>query len=77
MFPPPARNHGSAGGAAPAGRGSPGIAGGAEGINAILVMNHDSGYTTIVMAKDDPPAAEKIGGQIRARLTNVKNQANT
>lgn len=69
-----------AGGAAPPSRtngkaastkitaGGLGIAGGAPGINAIVEMDIASGYTTIVLSNYDPPAAERVGRQIRSWL---------
>lgn len=45
-----------------------GIAGGAPGINAILDMDIASGYTAIVLSNYDPPAAERVGRQIRSWL---------
>ncbi len=48
-----------------------GIAGGAPGINAILMVNPASGYTVIVMSNYDPPSAEGVGRQIRELLSRV------
>jgi D-alanyl-D-alanine carboxypeptidase len=45
-----------------------GIAGGAPGLNAALEWNPGSGYTIVVMANLDPPAAERVARQIRAWL---------
>ncbi|KAA0221364.1 class A beta-lactamase-related serine hydrolase [candidate division KSB1 bacterium] len=53
--------------------GNLGIAGGAPGINAILDMDVDSGYTLIVLSNYDPPSAEKVGRQIRGRLPRLEN----
>lgn len=53
--------------------GNLGIAGGAPGINAILDMDVDSGYTLIVLSNYDPPSAEKVGRQIRAWLPRSEN----
>ena len=36
-----------------------GIAGGADGINALLPVNGQTGYTIIVLSNYDPPSAEK------------------
>jgi D-alanyl-D-alanine carboxypeptidase len=49
-----------------------GIAGGSLGLNALLEIGPDNGYTVIVMSNYDPPGAEKVGKQIRAWLANVK-----
>jgi CubicO group peptidase (beta-lactamase class C family) len=48
-----------------------GIAGGSAGLNALLEVNGDGGYTLIVMSNYDPPSAEKVGKQIRGWLTRV------
>lgn len=58
---------------APITAGDLGIAGGAPGINAILEMDVASGYTLIVLSNYDPPSAEKVGRQIRAWLSHLKN----
>jgi CubicO group peptidase (beta-lactamase class C family) len=50
-----------------------GIAGGANGINAVLEINSASGYTLVVMSNYDPPSAEKVARQIRGWLAKVKN----
>jgi D-alanyl-D-alanine carboxypeptidase len=42
-----------------------GVAGGADGINAILIVNPPTGYTIIVLSNLDPSSAEKPGMQIR------------
>lgn len=49
-----------------------GIAGGANGINALLLVNGQTGYTIIVLSNYDPPSAEKIGGQIRDWTKQIK-----
>jgi CubicO group peptidase (beta-lactamase class C family) len=49
-----------------------GIAGGAPGINALLLVNGQTGYTIIVLSNYDPPSAEKTGSQIRDWLRQVK-----
>jgi len=41
-----------------------GIAGGSNGINALLLINPQTGYTIIVLSNYDPPSAEKVGSQI-------------
>jgi CubicO group peptidase (beta-lactamase class C family) len=50
-----------------------GIAGGANGINAVLEVNSASGYTLVVMSNYDPPSAERVARQIRGWLAKVKN----
>ena len=50
-----------------------GIAGGAPGINAILEVNGESGYTLIVMSNYDPPSAMEVGKKIRGWLGQIKN----
>jgi len=50
-----------------------GIAGGADGINAVLEVNSESGCTLVVMSNYDPPSAEKVAQQIRRWLAKVKN----
>jgi D-alanyl-D-alanine carboxypeptidase len=50
-----------------------GIAGGADGINAVLLVNSTSGYTLVVMSNYDPPSAEKVAQQIRGWLAKVKS----
>jgi CubicO group peptidase (beta-lactamase class C family) len=49
-----------------------GIAGGAPGINAMLEMDGQTGYTVIVLANYDPPAARDIAQMIRRYLKAVK-----
>lgn len=49
-----------------------GIAGGANGINALLLVNGQTGWTIIVLSNYDPPSAEKTGEQIRDWLRQVK-----
>jgi CubicO group peptidase (beta-lactamase class C family) len=48
--------------------GGKGVAGGAPGINAVLEMDLDTGYTVVVLANLDPPAAEKVGRTLRQWL---------
>lgn len=55
------------------GPGFVGIAGGAPGINALLVADAESGYTLVVMSNYDPPSAETAGKKIRAWLAAVKH----
>lgn len=49
-----------------------GIAGGAEGINAIFMVNAQTGYTVIVLSNYDPPAAEQSGKQLRDWLKQIQ-----
>lgn len=49
-----------------------GIAGGADGINALLVISPQTGYTIIVLSNYDPPSAEKTGMQIRDWTKQIK-----
>jgi D-alanyl-D-alanine carboxypeptidase len=49
-----------------------GIAGGADGINGILIVNGQTGYTIIVLSNYDPPSAERVGTQVRDWLKQVK-----
>jgi len=50
-----------------------GIAGGAPGINAILEVDGETGYTLIVMSNYDPPSAMEVGKKIRGWLAQIKN----
>src|SRR5512145_140848 len=45
-----------------------GIAGGAPGLNAIVETDLPGGYDVIVLANLDPPSAERMGREIRARI---------
>jgi D-alanyl-D-alanine carboxypeptidase len=56
----------------PEGFGGIGIAGGSLGLNALLDIGPDNGYTVIVMSNYDPPSALKVGKQIRGLLARVK-----
>lgn len=49
-----------------------GIAGGANGINGLLLVNGQTGFTIIVLSNYDPPTAEKVGTQIRDWLKQIK-----
>jgi len=49
-----------------------GVAGGANGINALLLVEQQSGYTIIVLSNYDPPSAEKTGMQIRDWTKQIK-----
>ena len=46
-----------------------GAAGGAPGLNAEFDTKLAGVYTVVVIANYDPPAAEKVGKQIRSWLT--------
>jgi CubicO group peptidase (beta-lactamase class C family) len=50
------------------GTGGLGIAGGMDGVNAALEWDPGTGYTVIVLANLDPPAAESVAQRIRAWL---------
>ncbi|HUM34991.1 MAG TPA: hypothetical protein PKX32_06925, partial [Candidatus Saccharicenans sp.] len=45
-----------------------GIAGGAPGINAMLEMDGQTGYTIIVLSNYDPPAARDIAQEAKKRV---------
>jgi CubicO group peptidase (beta-lactamase class C family) len=49
-----------------------GIAGGSDGVNSLLLVNPQTGYTIIVLSNLDPPASEKVGTQIRDWTKQVK-----
>jgi len=49
-------------------RGGKGIAGGTSGVNCVLEMDLDTGYTVAVMSNLDPPAAEKVARTLRQWL---------
>jgi CubicO group peptidase (beta-lactamase class C family) len=49
-----------------------GVAGGADGINAMLAVNGQTGHTIIVLSNYDPPSATKIGTQLRDWLRQIK-----
>jgi CubicO group peptidase (beta-lactamase class C family) len=61
-----------AGSAAKQGRrarqGGGGFAGGTAGVNAVLEMDLDTGYTVVVLSNYDPPAAERVAKALRQRL---------
>jgi CubicO group peptidase (beta-lactamase class C family) len=50
-----------------------GIAGGAPGINAVLEIDFESGYTIIVLANDDPPSAERVNRKLLLWIQKMKN----
>lgn len=52
-------------------RGGLATAGGAKGLNAALEDDWASGWTVIVLANLDPPAAERLAGEIRQILKRV------
>jgi CubicO group peptidase (beta-lactamase class C family) len=66
---PPAR-----GGAAPASNGprkrsgGRGAAGGTDGVNAVLEIDLDTGYTVVVLSNLDPPSAERVSRTLRQWL---------
>src|SRR5690606_25921177 len=49
-----------------------GVAGGAPGINAVLDSGLNGGYTVIVLANLDPPAAEDVAQAIRTLVRRVR-----
>jgi len=49
-----------------------GVAGGAPGINAVLDSGLNGGYTVIVLANYDPPAAEDVARSIRTLVRRVR-----
>jgi CubicO group peptidase (beta-lactamase class C family) len=63
---PPAPAGSAAKGRARSGGG--GFAGGTAGVNAVLEMDLDTGYTIVVLSNYDPPAAQKIAKSLRLRL---------
>jgi CubicO group peptidase (beta-lactamase class C family) len=56
----------------PSAFGGIGIAGGSLGLNALLDIGPDKGYTVIVMSNYDPPSAINAGKRIRGLLAKVK-----
>lgn len=59
--------------ARPRSEGGYGIAGGAPGINAVLEIDFETGYTIIVLANDDPPSAEQINRKLLSWIQKMKN----
>lgn len=53
-------------------RGAFGIAGGAPGINALLLAGPPASYTIIVLSNYDPPSATDLGEQIRQWAREIK-----
>lgn len=49
-----------------------GVAGGSDGVNGILLINPQTGYTIIVLSNLDPPSGEKIGEKIRDWTKQIK-----
>jgi CubicO group peptidase (beta-lactamase class C family) len=49
-------------------RGGRGVAGGTLGVNAVVEMDVDTGYTVVVLSNLDPRAAEQVGRTIRQWL---------
>lgn len=49
-----------------------GIAGGAEGINAVLLFNAGDGSVTVVLSNLDEPSAERLAQAIRGTLARVR-----
>jgi D-alanyl-D-alanine carboxypeptidase len=52
-----------------------GIAGGSSGVNATLESDNGRGYTLIVLANLDPPAAESVASRIRRWLQGMSPAA--
>jgi CubicO group peptidase (beta-lactamase class C family) len=52
-------------------RGGPGIAGGADGINAALEGNWRTGWTVIVLSNLDPPSAQEVSKFVRGLLGRI------
>ncbi|MET0619403.1 MAG: serine hydrolase, partial [Thermoanaerobaculia bacterium] len=48
--------------------GGRGAAGGTSGVNAVLEMDLDTGYTVVVLSNLDPPSAEKVSKTLRQFL---------
>ena len=48
--------------------GGRGAAGGTSGVNAVLEMDLDTGYTVVVLSNLDPPSAEKVSKTLRQWL---------
>jgi len=53
-------------------RGGLGLAGGAPGINALLDVDRETGYTVIALGNYDPPAAVNVGKKVRRLLSAIK-----
>jgi CubicO group peptidase (beta-lactamase class C family) len=48
--------------------GGKGVAGGTAGVNAVLEMDLDTGYTVVVLSNIDPPSAERVAKTFRQWL---------
>ena len=57
--------------AAPSLRGGLGFAGGAPGINAVMELDLDAGWTCIVLSNYDPPSAQRVTRRIRDWLAGL------
>jgi CubicO group peptidase (beta-lactamase class C family) len=64
---------GAAAGAGSGGGPGLGVAGGAPGMNAVLDVDLDAGFTVVVLSNYDPPAAERIARQVRALTRRVRS----
>jgi CubicO group peptidase (beta-lactamase class C family) len=53
-------------------RGGLGVAGGAPGINAALEVDRETGLVLVVLANDDPPAAESLAKKARRLLDAIR-----
>jgi CubicO group peptidase (beta-lactamase class C family) len=53
-------------------RGGVGVAGGAPGINAALEIDRETGLVLVVLANDDPPAAEALAKKARRLLDAIR-----
>ncbi len=53
-------------------RGGLGVAGGAPGINAALEVDRETGLVLVVLANDDPPAAEALAKKARRLLDAIR-----
>ncbi|KAA0252973.1 MAG: class A beta-lactamase-related serine hydrolase [Acidobacteria bacterium] len=53
-------------------RGGIGVAGGAPGINALLDADRGTGLVLVVLANDDPPAAEAVAKKARRLLDAIR-----
>ncbi|MBK9372309.1 MAG: beta-lactamase family protein [Holophagales bacterium] len=53
-------------------RGGLGVAGGAPGINAALEVDRETGLVLVVLANDDPPAAETLAKKARRLLDAIR-----
>ncbi|MBK8147831.1 MAG: beta-lactamase family protein [Acidobacteria bacterium] len=51
-----------------------GFAGGSPGVNGMIEIIAEGGYTVIVLSNYDPPSAENIGDQIKSWLEDLKKK---